>query len=542
MQLKNSSSSPLLFFIFALGLSLPAFFINLGQLPFIDDESIRAMVAFEMLQKNDFITPTVGGEIYLKKPPLFNWLVAGSFNVFNSYGEFPVRIPMILSLYLLTIAIFYYFKKEMTTELGIITALMFLTTGRIIMYESLYGLIDLTFSLLTFLFFMMIYRAFNEGKLLKLFILAYVLTAISFLLKGLPSIVFLGISLLVLFISHRKFKMLFFWQHYVGIALFVIIVGSYYVTYFMQNEVPLNDMVSVMFGETTRRTAIRFGFWNTVLHLFAFPFEMIFHFLPWTLLTLVLFTKGTIKKIKASPFLTYLSLILFFNSIVYWTSPEVYPRYILMLVPLYFGIITYFYLEKKKENHRFVKFIEVAFGILITLAAVGAIALFFIEIPGIKHLILITSGLLVTLGIAAFFYWKQLQNRIYWLVIALLIMRIGFDLIAIPNRMYESDAVKGKETTIAIAEKSMGSPLYFWWNPEREVTSYYGKRLTTYWLLYYLSITRDEIIYTISERKPDAYYISPLWMVKNENVEIIEEFQPTGHESPLVLFRFKEPI
>ena len=288
----------------------------------------------------------------------------------------------------------------------------------------------------------------------------------------------------------------------------------------------MQDMVSVMFGETTRRTAIRFGFWNTVLHLFQFPFEMIYHFLPWTLLTLVLFTKGTIKKIKASPFLSYLSLIFFFNIIVYWTSPEVYPRYILMLVPLFFGVIAYFYLEHKKEDHRFIRIIEFIFGLIITLAAVGSISLLFLEIPGVKYGLLIGTGLLITLGLTAFLYWKQVQNRLYWLVIAMLILRIGFDLTAIPNRMNESDAVKGKETTIEIAEKTKGAPLYFWWDPEREATGYYGKRLTTYWLIYYLSITREEIIYTIGDRKKDAFFISPLWMVKNEDINIIENLLP----------------
>lgn len=539
MENKKYVLKPIHFFVLALVVSLPAYLINIGQLPFIDDEAIRALVAFEMIQKSDFITPTVGGEIYLKKPPLFNWLVAGSFKLFNSYEEFPVRMPMLFSLYLYTLAIFYFFKKEKSTELGVIAALMFLSTGRIIMYESLYGLIDLTFSFLTFLFFMVIYRAFNEGKMLKLFVLAYVLTAISFLLKGLPSIVFLGISLLVLFISHRKFKLLFFWQHFAGMALFVIIAGTYYLIYFMHNEVPIEDMVSVMFGESSRRTAIRFGFWQTILHLLSFPFEMIFHFLPWTLMILFLFTKGTIRKLRSRPFLNYLALIFIFNIIIYWSSPEVYPRYILMLIPLLFGISAYFYLELKKENHRFVKIIESIFGALLSLAAIGSIVLFFVNIQGVSNQAIIATALFIALGIVATLYWKQIQNRIYWMVIGILILRIGFDLIAIPNRMFESEAVKGKEMTIAIAEKSAGSPLYFWWHPDRDPNGYYGKRLTTYWLIYYLSITRDEIIYTISEKPKDAFFISPLWMVKKENIEIIEQFQPTGHESPLVLFQFK---
>jgi 4-amino-4-deoxy-L-arabinose transferase-like glycosyltransferase len=532
-------SNPVWFFILALVISVPAYMIFLGHQPFIDDESIRALVAFEMLQTGDFITPTVGGEIYLKKPPLFNWLVALSFNAFNSYDELPVRIPMILSLYLYTLAIFYYFRKEFTTELAVVSALMFLTCGRIIIYESLYGLIDLTFSFLTFLFFMLIYKAFNEGRLLKLFLIAYVLTAFSFLLKGLPSIVFLGITLLVLFISQRKFKLLFSWQHYVSILIFGIIVGAYYYLYFTQNHVAPEDMLSVMFGETTRRTALRFGIWNTLLHFVAFPFEMIYHFLPWTLFTIALFTRGTIKKIKSNPFLTYLSLVFIFNIIVYWTSPEVYPRYILMLMPLYFGVTGFFFLELKKDNHAFVRSIEIILGVVLTIASISTLIPVFKPLPAVTHPIWIATFLFLSTGVVTLLFWRQINNRIYWLAIAILIFRIGFDLIVIPVRVSESGAAEGKKTAITIAKETSDAPLFFWWNPKQTADGYYGKRLTTYWFMYYLSSTRDEIIYTTSDRRKDAYYITPGWNVEGENIKIIKEFQPAGHESTLILFRFQ---
>ncbi len=540
MSQKRAFSNPVLFFALALIVSVPAYLINLGLLPFIDDESIRALVAFEMIQKGDFITPTVGGEIYLKKPPLFNWLVALSFSAFDSYSELPVRIPMIVSLYLYTLAIFHYFRKEFTTELGVVSALMFLTCGRIIIYESLYGLIDLTFSFLTFLFFMLIYRAFNQGRLLKLFMIAYVLTAFSFLLKGLPSIVFLGITLLVLFISHRKFRLLFTWQHYVSILVFILITGSYYYLYFTRNHIAPEDMFTVMFGETTRRTALRFGIWNTILHIINFPFEMLYHFLPWTLFVVALFTKGTIRRIKSNPFLSYLSLVFIFNIIVYWTSPEVYPRYILMLMPLFFGVTAFFFLEMKKEDHVVVRIIEIIFGSVLVITTLATLAPFFTELKGVENTVLISLMLFILLGTVTILYWKQTRNRIYWMAVGILLFRIGFDLVVIPVRVNESKAVEGKQTAIRIAEETSDEPLYFWWNPKREADGYYGKRLTTYWFMYYLSATRDEIIYTTSDRIKDAYYITPGWNVEGENIEILEEFQPAGHESSLLLFRFKQ--
>ena len=40
------------------------------------EEPRRCLVAMEMIASGDYIVPTVMGETYLKKPPLYNWLIA----------------------------------------------------------------------------------------------------------------------------------------------------------------------------------------------------------------------------------------------------------------------------------------------------------------------------------------------------------------------------------------------------------------------------------------------------------------------------------
>jgi len=536
-----AESKPYVFFIASLLLALPAFLINLGLSPVIDDEAIRGLVAFEMIQKGDYVTPTISGEIYLKKPPLFNWLIVASFDAFGNYGEIPLRIPMIISLFLFTLMIFYFFKKEFGTEFGIINALLFLTCGRIIIYESLHGLIDITFSMLTFFFFMMIYRAFNQGRLLKLFIYAYTITAVAFLLKGLPSVVFLGISLLVLFIWQKKFKLLFNWRHFAGIGFFLVIVGTYYFVYFTHNKIAPADMLDVLIGETTRRTAIRFGIWKTILHLLSFPFEMIYHFLPWSLFSLLLFRKNLIKKIKSNPFATYLSLIFIFNILVYWSSPEVYPRYILMLVPLYFGVCTWFYLKDRDSRSLLIRIIEVTFGIVLSLSVLVPLLPLFVDIhESVPNIYLYSIVLLILLAIITWLYWKQPKFRIYWMVIALLVLRTGFDLIVLPVRHHGSDESEGREIAAEIINQAQGEELYFWWNPEVDPSPYYGKQVASYRFTYYLSTNSDRIIPITSERKRNTLFISQGWAVKKENVNIIREFLSPGNETPLVLFTFRD--
>ena len=64
-----------LWVILACLLLLPALLINLGLMTFIDDEAIRALVALEMKWSGNFITPTLHGEYYYNKPPLFNGIL-----------------------------------------------------------------------------------------------------------------------------------------------------------------------------------------------------------------------------------------------------------------------------------------------------------------------------------------------------------------------------------------------------------------------------------------------------------------------------------
>jgi hypothetical protein len=334
---------------------------------------------------------------------------------------------------------------------------------------------------------------------------------------------------------------LFDWRHFLGMFLFLIIAGSYYLLYFQRNQVAPEEMLSVMFGETTRRTALKFGFLNTIIHIFSFPFEMIYHFLPWSLFVVFLFRKGVIERIRKNHFLWYISLVFVFNIIVYWTSPEVYPRYILMLMPLFFAVTGYFYLDAKKTIH-LAKTIEIIFGTALTLAALASLAPLFLDLPAISKPVLVSVSVFVVLGTVAGLYWRQKSLRIYWFVIGILVFRIGFDLIVLPVRVHESEGVVSKNLAFSIAEQTSGEELYFWWDPDMEVTSYYGRRLTSYRFSYYLSIARDEIVRTVTEKKEGAWYITPVWNIDRNEIEVRQEFLPVGSESPVLLFKFRNNV
>ena len=66
---------------------------RLGSLELKSEEGRRVLPAVTMLQTGNYIVPKVGSEPYLRKPPLVNWLVAGSFKIFGARNEWTARLP-----------------------------------------------------------------------------------------------------------------------------------------------------------------------------------------------------------------------------------------------------------------------------------------------------------------------------------------------------------------------------------------------------------------------------------------------------------------
>ncbi len=68
-----------------------------------DVDSVYIQVAREMLQRHDFITPTVDGVRFFDKPPLMYWMAAGSMHLFGVH-DWAGRLPLALGVLALLLA------------------------------------------------------------------------------------------------------------------------------------------------------------------------------------------------------------------------------------------------------------------------------------------------------------------------------------------------------------------------------------------------------------------------------------------------------
>ena len=169
--------------------------------------------------------------------------------------------------------------------------LALMTCGRILFYDSFKGLIDITFSWVIYLQFWSVYYFFRKKEFYNLFLLSWVFTTLAFMMKGLPALVFQGITLLVWFLlnrSLRKFSACLICG-FSGFSAYCRILFFVYNRYNSIGQLfrsPCHRVDQTHFsGESFLDSSLK--------HLFTFPVEFLFHFLPWTLFVLVFLKKGS---------------------------------------------------------------------------------------------------------------------------------------------------------------------------------------------------------------------------------------------------------
>jgi len=467
-------ASPQRVLLLATALLLPvALLTHLGLLGFYGDEGIRALVALEMNISGNLITPTMFGERYFNKPPLYNWVLLAVFKLTGRTDEFIARLPTVFFLLAYATTVWFFVKKQIgiegdrmgypyNSQFSILTSLALITCGRILFWDSMLALIDTCFSWVMYSMMMVIFTNGEKAKHGRQFALAYLLAAIGFLLKGLPALVFLGIALLAYFFWVKKWRTLFSLAHLGGVAVFGAVVGSYYLAYAQQNG-GLSTVFSTLFSESAKRTFVEYGIGKTVLHLFTFPFEMWYHFLPWTLLAIHLLRKNSLQLIRKNRFVAWNALVFLTTILPYWASVEVYPRYLLMHVPLAFTVFFSLHAKSKEASAPTVKWVEGIFQALCWgMLAASFAPLFWPAVQQVPFLYPKVGFLACAMGLLLWAYKRWEAQRLLVFAVVMLVGRLAFDWFIMPHRLEIDCNSQVRQTSLDAVRKAAGRPIFIY--------------------------------------------------------------------------------
>jgi len=150
----------------------------LGSLEIKGEEGRRILPAVAMLESGNYVVPRVGSAAYFSKPPLINWVVAASFEIFGQRNEWTARLPSAFCVLAVAVAFVTVARASLRPTGSVLAALIWLTNfgiiekGRLIEIEALYVSVWIPASIFLGL------GLLAKGPMLLLFFYAIVLSGV----------------------------------------------------------------------------------------------------------------------------------------------------------------------------------------------------------------------------------------------------------------------------------------------------------------------------------------------------------------------------
>ncbi|MBV6645468.1 MAG: glycosyltransferase family 39 protein [Cyclobacteriaceae bacterium] len=499
-------------------------FLRLDYLPLKFEEPRRALVSTEMIISGDYLTPTLNGRLYYNKPPLYNWVMAGCFQIFG-FHHWVVRLPTVLSLIGMSILTFFGFRKKLGSDAALLATLFIVCCSEFLYIFSFLGEIDMFYSLLVYAQLLSIIHFFHVNRFKALFVVSYLLMAAGFLTKGLPSIAFQGISLLVIFIYFGNWRKLFLPSHFVAGFVGFGLIACYFLMYHQEQTVwpYLNRLI----GESSRRTTQDDGI-DYLFQLFRLPVMLLKICLPWSAIFAISWQWKRLIKLLHNPWVMSITLCLIANLIVYWISPGTRERYLYMFVPLSFICIAVYLSSSYREHLTY--WLMIALG---TLLSTAVLILGFVKLP-----VTIPEQMVVSLFFAALFvgitiicYSKKI-SAIFGVLLLLLALRGLFVFTVFPIRKQNFQALDYYQKVDQLLAYQQSATVYFY-APETIKTgkSFISNEEVVYKEISYLpfrfsylyTIQSGTILAHVDKVKSGSIYLASLADLPTD-VEVLDQF------------------
>jgi 4-amino-4-deoxy-L-arabinose transferase-like glycosyltransferase len=414
------------------------FFYGLGQFGLIGaDEPRYAQVAREMLARHDWITPVLGGEPWLEKPPLYYWQAMVAYQLFG-VSDWAARLPSALDATFLVLAV-YFFVRHFRRGLEVDGALVCASCTGIIGYARAASM-DMALAA-AFTTGMLNWWSWRErGNRIYLAVF-YGFMGLGMLAKGpvAPFLVFLVIALYAA--SIRDFRLILKTLWLPGIVLFCVIALPWYLAVQIRNPTFFHEFI-------VEHNLARFSK-NLYHHT-----EPIWYYLPVTALALIPWTvfviaalvqavrswwkKRELPEIRGTDFEYHFSVFascwLIVPLIFFSISKSKLPGYILPALPAGALLLTDYLgqrLEQKgSQNGSVAKSIAVLHGLLAAAPIVPALLIAYLltqhRLPrGQPMLVALAVAFVLCTGIALTLVRKTGLSMLRFVTLIPVVLTVG---------------------------------------------------------------------------------------------------------------------
>ena len=517
------------------------------------EEPRRAIVAMEMIFTGDYLRPQLNGWPYYNKPPLFTWVLAGTMQLMNSFDEWVVRLPGLLSFAVTGCLIYFFVRRFLPQQTAILSALFFLTGGEILFYGLVIaGQIDLFFTLLVFLQISTLYLGLTSHKNSTLFLLFSALfLALGIMTKGLPSIAFHGLTLLGWSAVQRTTKHLLRWEHVVGGLIVVLLVGGYFLLYNIGGE-GWAYLVN-LYKEAAQKSGFEGSGWSVISNAIEFPGAFLKTLLPWSLLALFVISKEVRKAIWKNSLVKFCLVFMAFNLPIYWLASAFSLRYIYPVLP-FLAIplaVVANQVRYQKQTQYFYYFLIALLFLSPILFLAGKLFFFDDVVPHywVKFMVVLLSG--IVLGLA---WFRRPKHRLFFGILIVALLKIYADWMYYPIRAEadRNDALLGEalqylpliehqqvalfgEAVMVVKDASLG-PITL-----GEVT-YAEPMQVSFQHIYYIERHLGKVMPFHTEMQPNFIYLARQEDVAHLSISILYSFVDDFLRTPLVLCKMNSPI
>ncbi len=253
-------------------LSFVLFFNNLGGTALWDpDEPRQAIMAREMMERNDYIHPYLNGKPYLEKPPFYPWAIMAASKVRGNLDEFASRVPAAISATLLVLATYFLGSALLNPAAGFISAFM-LATNYQFLSNARESVMDMTFAFFIGLTIVCSFFAMRKGKG-WLLIFAFLPAGLGILTKG-PAALLIPACIMFIYMLVRKETKKYILPLAIGSILATAVAALWFLAAGKEH------IMEFIFRQNITRYMNAFDHWESLFYYFH---KLLFNFLPWSL-------------------------------------------------------------------------------------------------------------------------------------------------------------------------------------------------------------------------------------------------------------------